>query len=53
MDAGDGADLPDHSTWDEFENLTEAEQKLIEKQVQKILSDAKGDTRKCIQIRVR
>ena len=44
MDAGDGADLPDHSTWDEFENLTEAEQKLIEKQVQKILSDAKDDT---------
>jgi predicted metal-dependent peptidase len=44
MDSGDGDNLPDHSTWDEFENLSEAEQKLIEKQVQKILSDAKEQT---------
>jgi predicted metal-dependent peptidase len=44
MDAGDGADLPDHSTWDEFENLSEAEQKLINKQLQKVLSDAKEQT---------
>jgi predicted metal-dependent peptidase len=44
MDSGDGDSLPDHSTWDEFENLSEAEQKLIEKQVQKILSDAKEQT---------
>ena len=44
MDAGDGDNLPDHSTWDEFDNLSEAEQKLIEKQVQKILSDAKEQT---------
>jgi predicted metal-dependent peptidase len=44
MDAGDGADLPDHSTWDEFENLSEAEQKLIDKQLQKVLSDAKEQT---------
>jgi len=44
MDTGDGDNLPDHSTWDEFDNLSEAEQKLIEKQVQKILSDAKEQT---------
>jgi len=35
---------PDHSTWEEFENLTEAEKKLIEKQLQKVLSDAKEQT---------
>ena len=44
MDSGDGEDLPDHSTWDEFENLSEAEQKLIEKQLQKVLGDAKEQT---------
>jgi predicted metal-dependent peptidase len=44
MDAGNGDNLPDHSTWSDFEDLTEAEQKLIEKQVQKILSDAKEQT---------
>jgi predicted metal-dependent peptidase len=37
-------DVPDHSTWDEFENITEAEQKLIDKQLQKVLSDAKEQT---------
>jgi predicted metal-dependent peptidase len=37
-------DVPDHSTWDEFEDLTEAEHKLIEKQLQKVLSDAKEQT---------
>jgi predicted metal-dependent peptidase len=41
---GDGEGLPDHSTWDEFENLSEAEQKLIEKQLQKVLGDAKEQT---------
>ena len=35
---------PDHSTWGEFEDLSEAEQKLIEKQLQKVLSDAKEQT---------
>lgn len=35
---------PDHSTWEEFENLSEAEQKLIEKQLQKVLADAKEQT---------
>ena len=44
MDSGCGDSLPDHSTWDEFEDLSEAEQKLIEKQLQKILSDAKEQT---------
>jgi predicted metal-dependent peptidase len=44
MDSGDNDSLPDHSTWDEFEDLSEAEQKLIEKQLQKVLSDAKEQT---------
>ena len=35
---------PDHSTWEEFEDLPEAEKKLIEKQLQKVLSDAKEQT---------
>jgi predicted metal-dependent peptidase len=39
-----GEGIPDHSTWEEFENLSEAEQKLIEKQLQKLLSDAKEQT---------
>ena len=37
-------DVPDHSTWEEFEDMTDAEKKLIEKQVQKILQDAKEQT---------
>jgi predicted metal-dependent peptidase len=37
-------DIPDHSTWEEFEDMTDAEKKLIEKQVQKILQDAKEQT---------
>lgn len=37
-------DVPDHSTWEEFEDLSEAEQKLIEKQLQKVLADAKEQT---------
>jgi predicted metal-dependent peptidase len=44
MDSGEGDGLPDHSTWDDFDNLSEAEQKLIEKQLQKVLSDAKEQT---------
>lgn len=46
MDAGNNDNLPDHSTWNDFDNLTEAEQKLIENQVQKLLSDAKEQTLK-------
>jgi predicted metal-dependent peptidase len=38
--------VPDHSTWGDFEDLSEAEQKLIEKQLQKLLSDAKEQTLK-------
>lgn len=37
-------DVPDHSTWEEFDDMTDAEKKLIEKQVQKILQDAKEQT---------
>ena len=44
MDSGDGDGIPDHSTWDEFENLSEAEQKLLDKQLQKVLGDAKEQT---------
>ena len=44
LDAVAEGNVPDHSTWEDFENLTEAEQKLIDRQVQKILSDAKEQT---------
>jgi predicted metal-dependent peptidase len=44
LDAIESGDIPDHSTWEEFEDLSEAEQKLIEKQLQKVLSDAKEQT---------
>ena len=43
---GDGDGLPDHSTWDEFENLSEAEQKLINKQVDTLLKQAAEMTQK-------
>lgn len=35
----------DHSTWDECEGLTEAEEKLLDKQVQRILNDAEHKTK--------
>lgn len=44
LDNIDSGDIPDHSTWEEFEDLSEAEKKLIEKQLQKVLSDAKEQT---------
>ena len=44
LDDIESGNIPDHSTWEEFENMSEAEQKLIEKQVQKILNDAKEQT---------
>ena len=44
LDDIEAGNIPDHGTWEEFENLTEAEQKLIEKQLQKVLSDAKDQT---------
>ena len=44
LDNIDNGEVPDHSTWEEFDNLSEAEKKLIEKQIQKVLSDAKEQT---------
>lgn len=44
LDQVANGEVPDHSTWGEFEDLSEAEQKLIEKQLQKVLSDAKEQT---------
>ena len=46
LDDIESGNIPDHSTWEDFENLTEAEQKLIEKQLQKVLNDAKEQTLK-------
>jgi predicted metal-dependent peptidase len=46
LDDIDQNNIPDHSTWEEFEDLSEAEQKLIERQVQKLMSDAKEETLK-------
>lgn len=45
MDNGDGG-LPDHSTWEEFEELTEAEQKLMQKQMDTILEKVAEQTEK-------
>lgn len=36
--------LPDHGTWEDFENLPEAEQKLIEKQLDRLLNEAAEQT---------
>ena len=44
LDQLENGEGPDHSTWEEFENLTEAEQKLIDKQLQKLLADAQEQT---------
>ena len=44
LDNIEQGDVPDHSTWEEFDSMTDAEKKLIEKQVQKILQDAKEQT---------
>jgi predicted metal-dependent peptidase len=46
LDDIDQGNIPDHGTWEEFEDLSEAEQKLIERQVQKLMSDAKEETLK-------
>jgi predicted metal-dependent peptidase len=46
LDNIESGNIPDHSTWEEFEDLSEAEQKLIERQLQKVLSDAKEQTEK-------
>jgi predicted metal-dependent peptidase len=44
LDDIENGDIPDHSTWEEFDDLSEAEKKLIDKQIQKVLSDAKEQT---------
>ena len=44
LDQAANGEGPDHSTWGEFEDLSEAEQKLIEKQLQKVVADAKEQT---------
>lgn len=36
---GDGNPVPDHSTWDEFDDLSDAEKKLIQKQVEHQLKE--------------
>ena len=36
----------DHSTWDEFDGISETEQKLIDRQIQRILTEAKEQTEK-------
>lgn len=36
--------VPEHGTWEEFENLSEAEQKLIQHQVERILTEAAEQT---------
>ena len=36
---GDGNPVPDHSTWEEFDNLSDAEKKLIQKQVEHQLKE--------------
>jgi len=45
MDNG-GDGLPDHSTWEEFEELTESEQKLMQKQMDTLLQNASEQTEK-------
>ena len=44
LDDIENGDVPDHGTWEEFDDLSEAEKKLIDKQIQKVLSDAKEQT---------
>jgi predicted metal-dependent peptidase len=46
LDAMANGELDEHATWEEFEDMTEAEQKLIDKQLQKVLGDAKEQTLK-------
>jgi predicted metal-dependent peptidase len=38
--------IPDHESWDEFENLSDAEKKLIEKQTEHVLSEIKNQIEK-------
>jgi predicted metal-dependent peptidase len=45
LDDIESGNIPDHSTWEEFEGMSEAEQKLLDKQVQRILQDAEQKTK--------
>lgn len=38
------SDVDDHPTWEEFEDLTEAEEKLLDKQIQRVLKEAQDQT---------
>ena len=38
--------IPDHGTWEEFENLPEAEKKLIQKQMDRLLQECAEQTEK-------
>jgi predicted metal-dependent peptidase len=40
----DPNDLPDHSTWEEFEDMSEAEQKIIQTQMDRLLKEAAEQT---------
>jgi len=42
MESGDG--IPDHSTWEDFENLSEAEKKIVQQQLDRLLSEAAEQT---------
>jgi len=44
LDNMEQGNTPDHGTWEDFEGISEAEQKLLDKQLQKLLSDAKEQT---------
>jgi predicted metal-dependent peptidase len=37
-------DVPDHSTWEEFEDLPEAEQKIMQKQLDRLLQESAEQT---------
>jgi len=38
--------LPDHGTWEEFEDLSEAEQKIMQKQLDRVLQEVSDQTQK-------
>jgi len=46
LDNIESGNIPDHSTWEEFDSLTEAEKKLVQKQANRILQQAKDQTLK-------
>lgn len=46
LDDAQNGDIDTHPTWGEFEELTEAEEKLLDKQIQRVLKEAKDQTEK-------